>query len=91
MRMLEHFKFSMRGFSPKRATYMLNFFGLISLLLEKYAASEFREGIMELGLINFIVVGILTFFIPKPDPGRWIPIQLSTIVLFLDMLLVPRF
>src|SRR5262249_39561553 len=85
---LEHFRFTIRGFSPKRMAYLLDLVSLGFIQVHFSGSCEQSGGIALFALINFVAIGILCFCTTRTDSKRFLPLALGLFILLGHMLCV---
>ena len=83
MQLMEHFKFSLRGFSPKRMAYLLDLVCLGFVPHHMSSSCEESAGLAGYALVNLLAVFVLCLFTPRSDSRRFLPFALGFYVLLM--------
>ena len=86
MHLVEHFKFSVRGFSSKRMGYLLDLVSLGFVPVHLNSSCEQSEGIAGFAFIDLLAVLVLCLFTPRSDKHRFLPLAIGLLVFMLHML-----
>lgn len=86
MQMIEHFKFSILGFSPKRMGYLLVLVSLGFVPVHEYVSCEQSGGIAAFAFFDMLAVLVLCLVTPRSESRRFAPFALGLAVLVLHTL-----
>lgn len=83
MGILEDFKFSVRGFSPKRMGYLLNLVSLGFVPVHAHVSCEQSGTIAGFALLLMLATLVLCLFTPRSDPHRYRRFSLGLFIFLL--------
>jgi hypothetical protein len=86
MHIPQHFKFSVRGFSPKRTGYMLDLVSLGLVPVHSSVSCEQSGAIAGIAFFDMLVVLVLCLLTPRSDGRRFLPFVLGFFVFTLHSL-----
>lgn len=70
-------KFSIGGFSGKRVGYVLAFVSFALVPTHFYVSCEASGAVAGIGLIAFLLTGVLSFIVPRGTPHRFRPLAFT--------------
>jgi hypothetical protein len=81
MNFVEHFKFSIHGFSPNRTAYLLDLVSLAASPIHLLLPCELCVLVLGFALLNLLGVLVLCLLTPRSTGLRFLPLAIGFIVL----------
>ena len=85
MRVSDELKFSVRGFSAKRVSYVLSLIGFVGVPIHAQVSCTASGAIAGTSTYLLVTVGLLTLSIPRNAPNRYRPLGLAFLAVIANL------